>query len=388
MKSSTGKFVLIGCSGIGLIVLLTAGGILWLLFSAVESVNNNMTGGYKISGGKVDFYRGLSGFGAPQSWEITEADAATFKVLDDGYATDKNHAYVDGYLIPQSEGATFKIIRKPYSADRNHVFYDKQSFCDKPERFKFVQNEDEFSTDGETIFYGAKALFPDALDAATFERIGSSDFYRDKNRVYTLEKIIEGADPKTFESIAFRKTYGSDKDLTYARDNQNIFYDGVKVESCDPKTHRIIDFTKHRDARHVFIRTEKISDDAANFKALEANYSKDSKNVFWDFNRIEGANAATFKVFESTFGHGFGTDGKNIYWCALKFERADVATFVGLTGHYGKDKNYVWYAQNPGEQPEIVENADAATFEIISIAADEGQDKNSIFRNGKFWAAR
>ena len=382
MPSSSKKAALVGCSVFG---FFAATVIVWLAVSAFEAYRSFTTGGYQVGWRKVDYYQKGSGYTLGFSWEVEGADALSFKVLENGYAKDKNHAYFDGYVIPQSDGKTFKVIRSPYAADQNHVFYGKEAFSDAPEQFKFVQYENDFSTDGETIFYNGKALFPGRLDAATFQRIGGSDYYKDKNTVLTLEKIVEGADPETFESIPYEKNLGDHRDIYYAKDKQSVFYEGVKVEGCDPKTHQIIDSTTHRDARHVFIKTEKVGDDAANFKNFEGNYSKDGKNVYWKSIRIEGANAANFKVFETTYGRGYGTDGKHIYWCAQKFDRADVATFVGLNGDYGKDKNHVWYGYNPDELPQIVENADVATFEIY---AGGGRDKNSYFDYGRFKYAR
>jgi len=272
MKSSTKNFILIGCSGIGLVGLLAAGIVGWLLFSAAESFHNYTTGGYKVSGGKVTFYKEASGLSPWQSWEITEADAATFKVLDDGYATDKNHAYADGYLLPQSESKTFKIIQKPYAADQNRVFYERWLLSDSPGKFRVIG--DGYSADGEKVFSEMQEFLPGTVDAATFERVGSSDFFRDKNRVYMNEKIVEGADSATFEPLP-SKTYSNAKNFDYAKDARSVFYQGVKVAGCDPKTHKMIDFQTHRDARHLYLLTEKISDDPDHFQTLDADYSKD-----------------------------------------------------------------------------------------------------------------
>ncbi|MEP6903859.1 MAG: DKNYY domain-containing protein [Actinomycetota bacterium] len=388
MQNSTKKVVLVGCSVFGLFGVLAAGVIVWLLISTAESVRNYTTGGYTISGGKVNFYREASGFTPWQSWEIKEADAGTFKILENGYATDKNHAYVDGYVISQSDGKTFKIIRKPYAADQNHVFYGQILLSNSPDKFKIMGGD--YSADGEKVFSGDKEFLSGTVDAATFEQVGSSDFFRDKNRVYMNDKIVEGADSATFEPLPEPNADGTDKDFHYAKDKLSVFYQGVKVAGCDPKTHKILDFQTHRDARHLYLLTEKISDDPDNFQKLDADYSKDSANVYWKNKKI-GADPATFEVLvvEDSDGFAYAKDAKNVYYCALKSDRADAATFVALKGGYGKDKNNVWYAQHSTEPAFVVENADVATFETYDSGfRNDGRDKNNYFELGKLTKAR
>lgn len=381
MKTSSGQKILIGCSGIGFVALLIVGVIGLFAVRALNSVSNHMSGGYVVSGGKVNYYTGLSGFGAPQSREIEEADAATFAALDDRYAKDKNNAYFEGRIIPQSSGATFEVVRNPYAKDGNHVFYRWQVISDVPTNFKFILPNDAkgtFSTDGEEVFYEAdyqiKALFPGTLDAATFERIGSTNYFRDKNHVYTVEKLLEGADPKTFEAVR-------DNGI-YAKDKTGVFYNGVKVADCDVRTHKILNGGFHRDARRVFFNADKISDDAGNFQTLTAFYSKDGKNAFWKTDKIS-TDGANFKAFPSGVGTGYAKDGTTVYWMGNKLDNADAASFVGLNANYGKDKNTVWYGNGFNEQPSIVENADAATFELDSNGGYEAMDKNHGFYEGR-----
>ena len=387
MQSSTKKVVVVGCSVFGLFGVLAAGVIVWLLFSAAESIHNYSTGGYKVSGGKVNFYKESTGMTPWQSWEIKEADAASFEVLEGGYAKDKNHAYVDGLILPQSEAGTFKIIRKPYAADGNHIFYDRWLLSNSPDKFRIL--EKGYSADGEKVFFGREEFLPGTVDAATFEQVGSSDFFRDKNRVYMDDKIVEGADSATFEYLP-SKTYGNAKNFDYARDARSVFYQGVKVAGCDPKTHKIIDFQTHRDARHLYLLTEKISDDPDHFQELDADYSKDSANVYWKSKKI-GADPATFRVLlvEDSNGFAFAKDAKNVYYCALKVDRADAATFVALMGSYGKDKNNIWYARYSTEPAFVVENADVASFETYKNEFKiDGRDKNNYFELGKIKSAR
>lgn len=187
MQSPTKKVVLLGCSVFGSLGLLAAGVILWLLFSATQTLHTYTAGSYKVSWGKVYFYQPASGFTMWQSWEITEADAASFEILEDGYAKDKNYAYVDSYLLSQSESRTFKITRKPYAADQNHVFYERWRITKCPEKFRIMKKG--YSANGEKAFSEGKDFLPGTVDARTFEQVGSSDFFKNKNRVYVNEQM-------------------------------------------------------------------------------------------------------------------------------------------------------------------------------------------------------
>ncbi len=372
---------MIACSVIGLCAFAVIGAAVWIILATAQKGTKNIAGGYLIENGKVIYYSGLSGFGAPQSREITEADAATFKVIEQDYATDKNNAYLDGRIIPQSDGASFKVLRKPYAADRNHVFYNDAVLSDAPKNFKFiVQNpapndRETFSTDGAKVFYGAKAIFPETIDAATFAPVGSTRYFKDKNHVYTLEKIIEGADSDTFEVVPGYLE-------KYAKDKKSVFYDGVKVENCDAATHKILNENIHTDARHVFYAVQKFSDDPANFEILASDYSKDAKNIYWKSSKISGADTTNFKVFATENTFNYAKDGKSVFWCDKKLDKADAATFVGLSNGYGKDKTNVWFGLHQEDQPEIVANADAATFEIYKSDTAEARDKNNNFKFG------
>jgi hypothetical protein len=354
MKSSTKKILVFGCSGIGLAALLIGGAALWLVFSIASSINNNMTGGYVVSGGKVNYYAGLGGFGPPQSWEIKEADAATFKDLGEGYAKDQNNAYFAGVILPQSSGASFKIIQKPYAADQNHVYYEKWILSDAPADFKFISQDAQgiLATDGKKVFLGPTALFPETVDAGTFERIGATVYFKDKNHVYTEKKIIEDADPATFKVIPGHNEI-------YAKDKTGVFYDAVRIKDCD----------------------------GAAFQILESNYSRDGRNAFWKATKISD-DAPNFKAFPGTTLTAYAKDGKNVFWCDKKLDKADPRTFVGLSYYYGKDKNNVWFGVSAQDLPEIVEKADPASFEIDEGDPFNAKDKNNYFESGRIKGPR
>lgn len=376
MKNSTLKILLIGCLGIGFFLLLFAGVAGLFVYGYLAEGYKGYAGGYKVSGGRVFYNAGAIGLNPNGTWkEVENADAATFSALNEGYAKDKNSGFFEGYIIPDSSGKTFKVVGKDYAKDQAHAFYQRYRISDLPDNFKFIAENEKgvYATDGQKVFIRSSELFPETLDAATFELIGATGYFKDKNHVYSVDKMLEDSDPATFKVLPdFAGVFTQDKNHVYFKDNL--------VKDCDPATHKILTFVSHRDANHIFFGADKLSDDAANFQVLTANYSKDSKNVYWGMDKIS-ADAATFTAFPSIGGTAYGKDSKNVYWGDLKMPKADVASFVGLDHYYAKDKNHVYFGVGSTDIPKPIEKVDAATFELTGGEYD-GRDKDNIIHFG------
>lgn len=294
MQNSSGKIIAGGCLGIVSVFLLAASAGIWFVFSRVQDAASDTVRGYEIRNGKVVYKTGWGGFGMPQTWEVKGADVKTFQKINDNYGRDENHSFADGFVIPNSDGLSFEVIRKPFAKDRNHVFYERGVLSDSPATFKILisNTANAFSTDGKQVYYGNKPQFPGTLDASTFERIGETNFYRDKNRVYLIynrQEIVADADPATFK-------IASDYSEAYATDKKNVYFGGVKVANCDVKTHEILNRDVHRDAHSVFYHAKKLSGDAANFRTIDDYYSKDQKTVWLRDEIVQNADAATFEI--------------------------------------------------------------------------------------------
>jgi hypothetical protein len=341
-----------------------------------EGLKDNF-GGYLVKDGKVTYHSGLEGLGSKRQWEIPEADADSFTGIDGKYAKDKNHAYLDGIVIPESDGASFRILETPYAVDNSHVFIGGQLLSDSPQTFKIVAKLEKFtfSADGKKVFAGSVPFLPQTVDAATFEQIEKSNYFRDKAHVYTAEKKIDGADPQTFEILP------GNKDV-YAQDKSSVFFNGEKVEGCDVATHKIIDGSRHRDGKSIFYGTKKVSDDAANFQALDSQYSRDSKHVYWQMDKISD-DPANFIVFSNQGWDTYAKDSGAVFRCDRKIKNADVKTFTGLSDRYAKDKNNVYFEVSC-DMTELttVDGADPASFELATGDGVDAKDKNNNYNFG------
>jgi hypothetical protein len=361
------------------VALAIAGLILFLVAGACSSFDEGLKdsfGGYTVTDGKVIYHTGLYGMGSKDSWEIPGADADTFSSVGEGYAKDKNSAYLDGRVISQSDGPSFKLLEKPYAADRAHGYWGAQILSDSPQTFKIIARLEKvtFSTDGKKVFSGSVEFLPGTADAASFTQVGSSGYFRDRNRVYTFEKVVEGADPRSFEVLP-------DYEERYAVDEKSVFYRGIKVDGCDPKTHEVVDLLFHRDDKSVFYMDKKITANDGSFTKLAASYSRDKRSAYWQANKISD-DGQNFTAFPSDDYYAYAKDGRNAFRCDHKLKDVDAPSFVGLSARYAKDKHKVYFSVSCEEYLSVVDGADPASFELSSGDGVDAIDKNNRYNFG------
>lgn len=82
--------------------------------------------GYETKDGSV-YYK---------DYVLSEADYASFTVLNDVFATDKKQAYYRGIALTGSDGASFSALNDHYGKDKASVFY-----CDNYIDFKLFENK-------------------------------------------------------------------------------------------------------------------------------------------------------------------------------------------------------------------------------------------------------
>jgi hypothetical protein len=186
---------------------------------------------------------------------ITGSDAASFKVLSDQYAKDRNRVYWgDSYregreyfmirhdrvtVVKDADPASFRVMEQDYARDATRMFYEGAQFA--------VKHVDSF----QVLDYG---------------------FARDNQSGYYLRTPIAGSDGASFAVL----------DSRYARDKSRVFYCTLDSAS-QPRGPAV---------RAVALRGV----DPAAFTVLEMGYAKTATAVYFNGNAVAGAHAPSFET--------------------------------------------------------------------------------------------
>ena len=173
----------------------------------------------------------------------------------------------------------------------------------------------------------------------------------------------------------------------YIKTNNEVYYKYAegkdfqfKVKNVDLGTFKVLNDKYAKDVKNVYFSGNKSFEDvdAGTFEVLPEDYSKDKNNVYSPENgwiqRVNGANPKTIKVLNQFYLK----DDKNVFFNDEKILGADANSFIALDKEngYAKDKNSVYYF---GQK---VEGADPKTFEVISDGEYSKDDKN-VYASGE-----
>lgn len=173
----------------------------------------------------------------------------------------------------------------------------------------------------------------------------------------------------------------------YIKTNNEVYYKYAegkdfqfKVENVDLGTFKVLNDKYAKDVKNVYFSGNKSFEDvdAGTFEVLPADYSKDKNNVYSPENgwiqRVNGANPKTIKVLNQFYLK----DDKNVFFNDEKILGANANSFIALDKEngYAKDKNSVYYF---GQK---VEGANPKTFEVISDGEYSKDDKN-VYASGE-----
>lgn len=381
-----------------------------------KSIDNNIENEDDAENDNVDF--------VIQIEKLAGADRDTFETVS-VYGKDKNNLYFYNQKIKGINTKTFKLVGSG----------------------EFVVKDDK----GVYYFVNREMKKLQNADFNTFEEVSKNEYYRDKNGVYYYDEYegtmtkLKGADPKTFEGISY--TLGKDKNAIYKKENRlsgidpatfeeidaaftkdknNIYYEDVPMKGIDPKTFEpFVNYThvKDKNGIHHFYQfnddlvVEKVElSPEIDLKTLQsfenyAEYSKDKNNVYYDFQKIEGADIKTFEPD----GYSIGKDKTGVYYKTHKINGIDVNSTEVLENEFYKDKNNIYYRNKKLEnfKPENFEvissslvgqnedfyyftedendntkfillenkNVDAETFEVLD--EEYTKDKNNVYYRGK-----
>ena len=117
-------------------------------------------------------------------------------------------------------------------------------------------------------------------------------------------------------------------------------------------------------------------------KKLNNNYWIEKKNVYYNWDKVNWADAKTFEVLSDDFAK----DKNKIYLYNYEVVWLDVDSFEVLDEYYLKDKDNIYYIDRDSKI-RVVSWADTWSFEVIKWKSQSGldsryaKDKKSVFQS-------
>lgn len=336
--------------------------------------------GYRDKEGKITF----------NGKEITDKN---FVVLNNVFAKDSAHAYYKDAEIAGADLTSFVALDEQFAKDKTYVYFCEEHresqtyYTTKRKKISTVENADPgtfellgsgYAKDSAQAFFETNSF--SVADIGSLKSI-DRNFVKDDIRAYFNGKPVVGSDGKTFEVIESR----------YAKDRNNAYYYGYASEvknniymlPCNVATFQVLSYPFAKDNTKVFYENEKINGaNASTFRTLNHGFSKDKDAVFFYTKKITNADAASFEVFKEndlyTDGVYYAKDNNNIYWQDQKLQNCNLSTFTVLGQGYGADAMHVFYKTN------LIKNANPKTFKVYphGFGNADAEDSTNKFYEG------
>jgi hypothetical protein len=309
-------------------------------------------------------------------------DPATFERLNESFAKDINHVYFYNEILEDADPKTFRALDEDYSADSRHVWYrenkiegaNPQTFVapEKNDSLNFTiglahddhdyyrqnnplhiadmgsfrQIDGSWAVDRQNVYFiGLEAHVGKDIvpigDYSTF-RVLNHLYAVDAKCAYYKNKVVEGADPKTFVVLDGGNDYGQDKNRVYYQDC------GTTIRNLDALKHRKMGNglyeTFHTDGKTVYnpkLMPMPVGTDYKTLHRVERyrDWYADKNRVYYENRLLPDANPHTFKIFPShyvskdyvsnnnkDFNNSY--DGNRVYYRDSLMHGVDVASFI------------------------------------------------------------
>ena len=284
----------------------------------------------------------------PKKVSIDGLDVKSFKVLENkkasltDYYTDKNSVYFHKDDLRKITGAdknSFEILEEYIARDKNNV-YSKGEKLGNIDIKSFKYFEDGLAKDKNRVFYIEDNKDVTGVDAKTFERMGESYYFRDKNNIFGLKdynpydlEMLKNIDRNSFNTLS--KEIGKDKN--------GVYYFGEKIDGISSNNAKFVEALGNSDYilqsgndHYLMTVNEKDSDNNERFEIKKI----DSLDIDFD----------TFKYFEMS---DLYKDKNSFYYHSdndLKKIKSDIdvksAEKVLKLNDFIKDKNNLYYYSN------------------------------------------
>lgn len=339
--------------------------------------------GYEVSDSQV-FY---------EESKMEAADAASFQIINDDFALDKNYCFYKHYKLQSCQLKSFTYLGDAYSKDSIQAYYKKDRIEDS-EGASFFYLDGKYAKDRLGVYYEGVIVKEGRPDSFS---VLSHGYAKDADYVYKDGELIPEADPGGMEVI----------NEEYFKNNNKVFYLSEAVEDADPSTFKLMSEGYARDKSYFFrygkalakitnkfynryeekdlsgtCRPEMISEEASSSREfLSDGFSAGKECIFYKGSAVENSEPLSF---EKVAGHVY-KDNNFVYHISegnlKKAPFAHAPSFVSLNEEYFKDSYAVYY----GENLEIINGVDIDSFEVACKGENcsyEAKDKNRFYKKG------
>ena len=212
--------------------------------------------------------------------EIKNIDLDSFEQLNPFYARDNNTVYFRGKETDIDRNS-IKIIRLNLVTDKNFVYYGDKKLKVSPKNFLFVNrkvsNESIPTIHAGSIFYVKDSqnayhvevdkdgnIKETKLDNADVGKLVSWNeiLAKDEKSVYRYGEKIDYIDAKSLMKYYLNVDYKSFKEikgsLTFAKDKYNVFYKEKIIEGADKKTFEPMEGKFSKDKFGFFYKEQRL----------------------------------------------------------------------------------------------------------------------------------
>ena len=323
---------------------------------------------------------------------IDGLDVKSFKVLENNkdsyfdYYVDKSNVYIDKDNLEKITGAdrnSFEILGYSIARDKNNV-YNKGEKLGNIDIASFKYFDNWIAKDKNRVFYMDERKDIKNADAKTFERMGESYYFRDKNNVFALKNDYSDSNYNLVLEMSKNIDRSSFDILNneFGKDKNGVYHFGEKIDGISSNNAKVVE--ELGDYDYIF----QSGNDHYLVTVNEGNsYDKSDDNTKEKFKikKINGLNIDydTFKYFEI---YDLYKDKNNFYYHSdndLKKIKSDIdvksAEKMIELRDFIKDKNNIYHFSD-GKLEKINLKIDVNNLEYLD-------DGNSVFssylRDGK-----
>ena len=284
---------------------------------------------------------------------LKDADPKSFRALNEEYSADSRHVWYRDGIIERANPATFVAPEKNNSLDfsiaiahDDHDYYSQNHPLHVADMGSFKQIDESWAVDRQNVYYiGMEAEIGKDIvpigDYRTF-RVLNHLYAADAKCIYYKNKIVEGADPKTFAVLDGGNDYGQDKSRVYYQDCRTTIhnFDVLKHKNMGKGLYE----TFHTDGKTVYNPELMAMPDGTDFATIHRveryrDWYADKKRVYYENRLLPEANPQTFKIFPSHYvseehvsnnnkSSYYSYDGDRVYYRDSLMQGVDVASFI------------------------------------------------------------